>query len=90
MNGVTVDRQARFIIQLGKTVMDDDKIIAEEIEEALRDYGFKDAQVLGVVAMPAKKAEDPYTEVTDKAVKAIEAEELPRVDKGEVPDPFNH
>lgn len=47
MNGATVDRQIRFVVQVGKTVMDSDVMNAKEVETALRDYGFKDAQVLG-------------------------------------------
>lgn len=57
MSGATVDRQVKFIIQLGKTVMDDDKIIAEEIVGALADYGFKDAQVLGRAQIGDEKIE---------------------------------
>lgn len=71
MNGNTVDKQVRFIIQLGKTVFDDDKIIAEEIVGALADYGFKDAQVLGVVQLPGEE------------VRTAIGEPLPRVDPGE-------
>ena len=54
MTGIAVDRQIRFIVQLGKTIMDDDKVLSEEIINALNDYGIKDAQVLGVVQMPGE------------------------------------
>lgn len=75
MNGATVDRQVRFVLQVGKTVMDGDKNVADDILVALRDYGFKDAQILGVVAM---KDNDPSV---SKLIDAVEVEEeLPRDD----------
>jgi hypothetical protein len=49
MGGVNIDRQSMFIVQIGTDVHDKDKILAEEIVNALADYGFKDAQVLGRV-----------------------------------------
>ena len=66
MSGAMVDRQVKFIIQLGKTVFDDDKIIGDEIVNALADYGFKDAQVLGVV------------KIGDEEVRTAIGEDLPR------------
>ncbi len=73
MTGNNIDKQKVFLIQIGADIRDGDKVLAEELVIALKMYGFKDAQVLGVALVDTREGD---ARVTTDALVPLEDEQL--------------